>query len=46
MTTGIKDEARDLIICLYGQKKVGSLDVLLEHVFANSKGDIRNLPPT
>ncbi len=44
--TGIKVEARDLMACLYGQKKVDSLDVLCEHVFANTKGDMRNLSPT
>ncbi len=35
--TGIRVEARDLMACLYGQKKAGSLDVLCEHVFANNK---------
>jgi len=44
----MKDEARDLVACIYGQEKVDSLNVLhvREHVFANNKGDIRNLPPT
>ncbi len=40
MITGIKDEARDLMACLYGQNKVDSLDVLCEHMFVNNKGDM------
>ena len=46
ITDGVKDEARLFVANLHGKSTVQSLDVLCEHVLANSKGDMRTLPPT
>jgi hypothetical protein len=42
----IVGEARQLLVSLYGHTGFDSLDVLREHSFASSNGDLRSIPPT
>ncbi|CAH1796874.1 unnamed protein product [Owenia fusiformis] len=46
VTDDIVNESRLVIASLYGREHFKSLDTLREHVFANSKSDLRSLPPT
>ena len=46
LKSDIIKEAREVFVSLYGFVGFDSLDVLREHAFAKSKGDLRCIPPT